>query len=126
MLISCVIQIVVVYFFKAEEAGRTVVAVDPAYTSKTCCECGERIENLTLDVCWINCACGCSLDRDHNAAKNILKRAGHALKPPPPRSTPAAGCSGWLSEWGVGANVDGCIGHPLRGGKRSPRSRRYL
>ena len=91
MLISCVIQIVVVYFFKAEEAGRTVVAVDPAYTSKTCCECGERIENLTLDVRWINCACGCSLDRDHNAAKNILKRAGHALKPPAAKPPPNRG-----------------------------------
>lgn len=64
--------------FKAEEAGKIVVAVDPAYTSKTCSECGQRIENLTLAVRWINCDCGASLDRDHNAAINILKRAGHA------------------------------------------------
>ncbi|NJM39352.1 MAG: IS200/IS605 family element transposase accessory protein TnpB [Anaerolineae bacterium] len=64
--------------FKAEEAGKTVVAVDPSYTSKTCCRCGQRIENLDLSVRWINCDCGASLDRDHNAAINILRRAGHA------------------------------------------------
>ena len=40
-----------------------------------------------------SCACGCSLDRDHNAAKNILKRAGHAFKPPAGKP-PSVG--GWL------------------------------
>lgn len=29
---------------------------------------------------WHSCACGCSLDRDHNAAVNILNRAvGHPV-----------------------------------------------
>lgn len=63
--------------FKAEEAGKIVVAVDPAYTSKTCSGCGQRIENLTLGVRWINCDCGNSMDRDHNAAINIKSRAGY-------------------------------------------------
>lgn len=61
---------------KAEEAGRVVLLVDPAYTSKTCSGCGAAFEHLTLAVRWVECACGLSLDRDHNAAINIAKRSG--------------------------------------------------
>jgi putative transposase len=60
---------------KAEEAGRVVSLVNPAYTSKTCSECGRRWEGLTLSDRWVRCSCGLSMDRDHNAALNIL-RAG--------------------------------------------------
>jgi len=63
---------------KAEEAGRVVVAVNPSYTSKTCSNCGALFEGLTLADRWVTCECGLSLDRDHNAAINILKRAGQA------------------------------------------------
>ncbi len=63
---------------KAAEAARVVVEVDPSYTSKTCSECSHVFEHLTLKDRWITCRCGVSLDRDHNAAINILKRAGHA------------------------------------------------
>ena len=59
---------------KAAEAGRTVCFVEPAYTSKTCSACGGIFENLTLADRWVDCACGASLDRDHNAALNILGR----------------------------------------------------
>jgi putative transposase len=63
---------------KAEEAGRVVVEVDPAYTSKDCSGCGYRFEHLTLKDRWIDCPrCGLSLDRDHNAAINIRNRAGY-------------------------------------------------
>ncbi|GAB5493392.1 MAG: hypothetical protein Phog2KO_36070 [Phototrophicaceae bacterium] len=61
---------------KAVEAGRVVIEVNPAYTSKTCSGCGKLFETLTLADRWVNCDCGLSLDRDHNAALNILKRAG--------------------------------------------------
>ncbi|MDP9316014.1 MAG: transposase, partial [Chloroflexota bacterium] len=61
---------------KAAEAARVVVKVDPAYTSKTCSGCGHVFEQLTLRDRWIDCGCGVSLNRDHNAAINILKRAG--------------------------------------------------
>jgi putative transposase len=61
---------------KAVEAGRVVVAISPAYTSKTCSGCGTVFEHLTLSDRWVQCACGLSLDRDHNAALNI-QRAGH-------------------------------------------------
>jgi len=62
--------------YKAESAGREVLFVDPAYTSKTCSNCGTLFENLTLSDRWVTCDCGLSLDRDHNAAINILKRSG--------------------------------------------------
>jgi putative transposase len=61
---------------KAANAGRQYVFVDPAYTSKTCSRCGAVWEHLSLSDRWVECACGLSLDRDHNAAINILKRAG--------------------------------------------------
>jgi putative transposase len=63
---------------KAAYAGRTVAAVDPAYTSKACSGCGQLFQGLDLSVRWVACDCGLSLDRDHNAALNILGRAGHA------------------------------------------------
>jgi putative transposase len=59
---------------KAESAGREVVLVDPAYTSKTCSGCGARFENLSLWDRWVECACGVSLDRDHNAALVVFQR----------------------------------------------------
>jgi putative transposase len=62
---------------KAAEAGRQVVLVEPSYISKTCAGCGALFEGLTLQDRWVHCVCGLSLDRDHNAALNILKRAGH-------------------------------------------------
>lgn len=61
--------------YKAASAGRLVAFVDPAYTSKTCSRCGAIFEHLTLSDRWVNCDCGLSLDRDHNAAINILSRA---------------------------------------------------
>jgi putative transposase len=63
---------------KAVEAGRQVVLVDPSYTSRTCCWCGETLAELSLADRWVDCSCGLSMDRDVNAAHNILKRAGHA------------------------------------------------
>lgn len=58
---------------KAEYAGRTVVAVPPAYTSKTCSQCGTIFETLTLADRWVRCECGMSMDRDENAALNLLR-----------------------------------------------------
>jgi putative transposase len=57
--------------FKAASAGRNVVLVDPRYTSQVCSSCGT-IKKKALSERWHSCECGCSLDRDHNAAKNIL------------------------------------------------------
>jgi putative transposase len=56
---------------KAESAGRTVVLVDPHFTSQRCSQCGAMVKKA-LSERWHSCDCGCELDRDHNAAINIL------------------------------------------------------
>ncbi|HEY7348233.1 MAG TPA: transposase [Ktedonobacterales bacterium] len=58
---------------KAERAGRRVVLVDPKYTSQLCSGCGAIVQK-GLDERWHSCQCGTELDRDHNAAINILFR----------------------------------------------------
>lgn len=58
---------------KAESAGRKVVNVNPAYTSQDCSGCGYRAKKK-LSERWHYCPqCGLSLDRDTNAARNLLK-----------------------------------------------------
>jgi putative transposase len=60
---------------KAAEAGKTVRAVPPAYTSQACsgANCGVLVQK-GLSVRWHLCPeCGTSLQRDHNAARNILR-----------------------------------------------------
>ena len=56
---------------KAASAGRQVVLVDPRSTSQRCSQCGTIVKK-DLSERWHSCSCGCELDRDHNAALNIL------------------------------------------------------
>jgi putative transposase len=69
--------------YKAEEAGTQIIAVDPAYTSQTCSNCGTMVEK-DVSVRVYKCACGLEIDRDVNAARNILemahKRSGRDLQ----------------------------------------------
>ena len=51
--------------------GKITVAVPPQYTSINCSECGAKVTK-TLSTRTHKCKCGCILDRDENAAKNIL------------------------------------------------------
>jgi putative transposase len=63
---------------KAEEAGVVMVTVNPAGTNQHCSGCGARCPKTRADR-WHECAaCGLSIQRDHNAARNILQRAGLA------------------------------------------------
>jgi putative transposase len=67
--------------YKAVCAGRSVVAVPPAYASQICSGCG-RVVWKGLSVRWRQCPyedCGMSLHRDYNAAKNI-ERFGQNLR----------------------------------------------
>jgi putative transposase len=58
---------------KATNAGREVVFVNPAYTSRTCYACGQLVLHLPLSQRVFHCACGYVADRDENAARNILR-----------------------------------------------------
>ena len=58
---------------KAEEAARQLVQVDARHTSQDCSACGRRVPK-PLDVRVHACTCGLVLDRDVNAARNILAR----------------------------------------------------
>ncbi len=73
--------------------GRITIAVNPAYTSQECSSCGVIVKK-SLSTRTHACQCGCVLDRDHNAALNILNKGisttGHvgtsasATSPPHP------------------------------------------
>ncbi|HET9921706.1 MAG TPA: transposase [Ktedonobacteraceae bacterium] len=72
-----------------------VMAVEPAYTSQDCSACGTRIKK-SLSVRTHLCpGCGLVLDRDHNAAINILHKAsrtgGHSETGTPARVQNASG-----------------------------------
>src|SRR5437588_9473028 len=63
---------------KAAWAGREVVFVNPYNTSQMCSGCGTEVKK-DLSERWHSCECGCELDRDTNAAKNILTLGQKAL-----------------------------------------------
>jgi len=66
--------------FKATEAGREVVEVPARNTSCTCSRCGHIVEAMLLEQREFFCPeCRFLLDRDHNAALNIL-RVGQTLQ----------------------------------------------
>jgi putative transposase len=72
---------------KAAWAGKRVEAIPPAYTSQDCSGCGERISKSLSVRTHVCTTCGLVLDRDENAARNILAsgRAG-------PSGANVAGC----------------------------------
>jgi putative transposase len=65
---------------KAEEAGRTVMLVDPRNTSKLCSHCGELVEKKLSERVHTCPQCGQVMDRDRNAALNILQRGLQTLR----------------------------------------------
>jgi putative transposase len=68
-------QFLQILAYKAEEAGRRVVGVDPRHTSQDCPVCGHR-EKRPLWVREYSCPqCGTLLHRDVAAAQNVLIRA---------------------------------------------------
>ena len=61
--------------YKAENAGCKVVFVAPRNTSKECSGCHQLVEKTLWERQHICPYCGLSIDRDINAAINILNRA---------------------------------------------------
>jgi putative transposase len=73
-------QFLQILSLKAERAGLLAIAVNPNGTSQDCSNCGHKVKKELSDR-WHYCHhCGCSLDRDHNAAINVKYRAvGHSV-----------------------------------------------
>jgi putative transposase len=64
---------------KVAETGCQLVVVNPAYTSQLCSRCGGMVAkdlSVRVHVCP---ECGLVLDRDVNAARNVLQKAFHSL-----------------------------------------------
>jgi putative transposase len=65
--------------YKAAWAGRRYIAVNPAYTSQDCSQCGHR-QKLSLSDRTYTCpCCGLILDRDYNASLNMLRLGQQSL-----------------------------------------------
>jgi putative transposase len=79
-------QLITYTTYKAENAGRRVVLVDPRNTSRQCSCCGTMVEkslSARVHACPV---CGLVMDRDENASHNILRLGleslGNALEAP--------------------------------------------
>jgi putative transposase len=67
-------QFIKILIFKAEEAGREVIKVNPAYTSQECSRCGHR-NSIRLATRIYECAkCRLVIHRDRNGAKRIEQK----------------------------------------------------
>jgi putative transposase len=72
--------------YKVERRGGQLIVVNPSGTPQKCSKCGKDVKKKDLSVRVHECPyCGLVLDRDHNAAINILKlglEQAHAEKQP--------------------------------------------
>ena len=64
--------------------GCKLIKVDPQYTSQICSNCGSIVRKKLSDRVHKCPRCGLEIDRDVNAARNILQRGGKQL----PEGTP--------------------------------------
>ena len=66
--------------YKLTEAGKQLVKVDKWFpSSKTCCGCGKKKDELALSERVYLCECGNIMDRDQNAAINIRQEGLRVL-----------------------------------------------
>jgi putative transposase len=65
---------------KAEEAGRTVILINPKNTTKMCSQCGKLVPKKRSERVHMCPHCGLVLGRDKNAAINILARGLEQLR----------------------------------------------
>ena len=92
--------------YKAENAGVTVIQGNPSGTSIDCSRCGEPVPKTLSDRIHKCPKCGLTIDRDENAARNVLMRALMNL------STPGAVGVGTCTE---GLTATASIGEPQVG-----------
>lgn len=84
--------------------GRVTVAVNPVYTSQDCSSCGTTVKK-SLSMRTHICKCGCILDRDWNAAINILNLA--------------LGTTGHVGTWILDPNASGDLASTVIGANLS-------
>ena len=60
--------------YKCKLKGNQVIKVNEAWTSKTCCKCGDINHDLSLSDRQYICECGNDINRDVNSAINIYKQ----------------------------------------------------
>jgi len=66
-------QLIAMLAYKAEEAGRDIVAVNPRHTSQRCSQCGHTAADNRVTQAVFHCqACSHQAHADVNAAINIL------------------------------------------------------
>lgn len=66
--------------YKAADAGKSVIEVNPAYTSRTCHACQSRDTSRPHQALFVCRACGYTGNADENAAKVIAQRAVIIIK----------------------------------------------
>ncbi len=64
--------------YKAEKAGKPFVLIDAGYTTQECSSCGYVVPKSLAERVHACPECGLVIDRDHNAAINVERRAGTA------------------------------------------------
>jgi len=68
--------------YKCKLKGNQVIKVNEAWTSKTCCKCGNINHDLDLSDRQYICDCGNNINRDINSAINIYKQFVGDYNPP--------------------------------------------
>ncbi len=79
--------------YKAENAGKLFVQVDPRNTSQMCSGCGKLVPKTLGDRRHDCPFCGLSLSRDHNASINILHRGIEKVG----QELPELACGHWTA-----------------------------
>lgn len=73
-------KLVITTSYKAEWAGKRVELVNPCNTSQMCSGCGEIVKKELSERIHSCPYCGLTLDRDHNAAINIMRLGLQSLR----------------------------------------------
>lgn len=100
--------------YKADWYGRTIVQIDRFFpSSKTCSECGCIKQDLRLSDREWTCPCGVKHNRDHNAAKMVLKQGLNKLQVERLKVKPTDSERNWLNY----QSAEGEVGSPCHLGQ---------
>lgn len=91
-----------------------IVAVSPHWTSQQCCGCGQLVKKSLSERTHRCLQCGLVLDRDENAARNILQKALRLLN--------TQGCTVGHTETGTPARVRNASGQKTTTRTRTSRT----